>query len=72
MLKQVMKKVQPSASLFKSPNIFVSITVGMSLFAVAQYEGVLQGNCRYVMDYWWRKNQSKGTSTSIPVIDPKK
>lgn len=65
------ERVQPSAPIFKNPNIFGSITVGMPLFAVAQYEGGLQGNCRYEWSIGGQNINGSG-ATSIPVIVPSK
>ncbi|OHS95716.1 hypothetical protein TRFO_10359 [Tritrichomonas foetus] len=56
------ERVQPSAPRFTSGNIFGSMLVGMPIFAIANYEGGVQGNCRYE----W----SIGGSKSRPVIVP--
>lgn len=57
------ERVQPSAPHFVSANIYGSMKVGMPLFAIAQYEGGIQGNCKYE----WSIGGSKGR----PVIVPK-
>ncbi|OHT00786.1 hypothetical protein TRFO_07765 [Tritrichomonas foetus] len=57
------ERVQPSPPHFTNANIYGSLSVGMPLFAVAHYEGGLQGNCRYE----W----SIGGKASIrPVVVP--
>ena len=56
------ERVQPSPPSFKEANIYGSLSVGMPLFAVAEYHGGLQGNCRYE----W----SIGGSSARPVIVP--
>lgn len=56
------ERVQPSSPRFTSGNIFGAMTVGMPIFAIAHYEGGVQGNCRYE----W----SIGGSKTRPVIVP--
>lgn len=57
------ERVQPSAPRFITANIHGSMCVGMPIFAVAQYQGGVQGNCKYE----W----SIGGSKQRPVIVPK-
>lgn len=56
------ERVQPAVPHFSDPHIHGSMQVGMPIFAVAHYDGGIQGNCRYE----W----SIGGSKSHPVIVP--
>ena len=58
------ERVQPSAPHFVSANIYGSMKVGMPLFAIAQYEGGIQGNCRYE----WSIGGSKGRPVVVPTV----
>ena len=57
------ERVQPSAPHFVSANIYGSMKVGMPLFAIAQYEGGVQGNCRYE----WSIGGSRGRPVVVPT-----
>lgn len=58
------ERVQPSAPHFVSANIAGSLKVGMPVFAIAQYEGGVQGNCKYE----WSIGQSKLRPVVIPSL----
>lgn len=71
------ERVQPSRPQFTDPNIYGAGAVGMPLFAIAQYNGGLQGNCCYE---WKVENKGERerngarafeSMSTVPIMIPK-
>lgn len=60
------ERVQPSAPTFNNPMIVGTGVVGVPLFAIADYKGGMQGNCRY------KWNIGNENDRNRPVIIPRK